>query len=138
VLAATPFATFPDQTIGIITYYRNGWPSAPKSVPNAARFQSGHCRSDAGRLEVLFELDGLLRVCQEVDCYLGKGETASPMEDMKARLETLRADAAECALISHRAIGTVKRELFKRLTQRLNLLADEVERAIADKPADDR
>jgi hypothetical protein len=60
------------------------------------------------------------------------------MEDMKARLERLRADAAECALISHRAIGTVKRELFKRLSQRLNLLADEVERAIADKPADDR
>jgi hypothetical protein len=57
---------------------------------------------------------------------------------MKARLETLRADAAECALISHRAIGTVKRKLFKRLTQRLNLLADEAERAIPDKPADDR
>jgi len=48
---------------------------------------------------------------------------------MKARLERLRADAAECALISHRAT---------RLTQRLDLLADEVERAIADKPADDR
>ena len=60
------------------------------------------------------------------------------MEDMKARLERLRADAAEYASISHRATGTVKRELFKRLTQRLNLLADQVERAIADKPADDR
>jgi hypothetical protein len=59
------------------------------------------------------------------------------MEDMKARLERLRADAAECALISQRATGTVKRELFKRLTQRLNFLADELERAIADKPASD-
>ncbi len=69
---------------------------------------------------------------------LGKGDTASPMEDMKAHLERLRADAAECALISQRATGTLKRELFKRLTQRLNLLADEVERAIADKPGGDR
>jgi hypothetical protein len=57
------------------------------------------------------------------------------MQDMKAHLEKLRSDAVECALISDRATGTVKRELFKRLAQHLNVLADEVERAIAAKAA---
>jgi hypothetical protein len=57
------------------------------------------------------------------------------MQDMKAHLEKLRADAAECALISDRATGTLKRDLFKRLAQHLSVLADEVERAIAAKAA---
>jgi len=33
------------------------------------------------------------------------------MQDMKAHLEKLPADAAECESISDRATGTVKREL---------------------------
>jgi hypothetical protein len=60
------------------------------------------------------------------------------MQDLEARLEKLRADAAECALISERATGTVKRQLFTRLAQHLSVLADEVERAIAAKAAGQR
>jgi len=60
------------------------------------------------------------------------------MQDMKAHLEKLRADAAECAMISDRATGTVKRDLFKRLAQHLSVLADEVERAIAAKASGER
>ena len=60
------------------------------------------------------------------------------MQDMKAHLEKLRADAAECAMISDRATGTVKRELFTRLAKHLNVLADEIERAIATKAAGEK
>ena len=41
------------------------------------------------------------------------------MQDMKARLEKLRADAAECALIRDLATDPVKRELFARLAKHL-------------------
>ena len=37
---------------------------------------------------------------------------------MKGRSEKLRVDVAERALISDRATGTAKRELFERLAQR--------------------
>jgi hypothetical protein len=53
------------------------------------------------------------------------------MQDMKARLEKLRTDAAECALIRDLATDPVKRELFTRLAEHLTLLAREVEAAIA-------
>jgi hypothetical protein len=41
-------------------------------------------------------------------------------------------------LISDRATGSLKRDLFKRLAQHLSVLADEVERAIAAKAAGER
>lgn len=53
------------------------------------------------------------------------------MQDMKAHLEKLRSDAAECALIRDLATDPRKRELFTRLAEHLNLLAIEVEAAIA-------
>ena len=53
------------------------------------------------------------------------------MQDMKVHLEKLRADAAECALIRDLAPGVRKRELFARLADHLNMLASEVEAAIA-------
>jgi hypothetical protein len=56
------------------------------------------------------------------------------MKDMKAHLEKLRADAAECALIRDLATDTKKRELFTRLAEHLQVLASEVERAIAAGP----
>jgi hypothetical protein len=53
------------------------------------------------------------------------------MQDMKAHLEKLRTDAAECALIRDLATDAQKRELFTRLAEHLSVLATEVEAAIA-------
>ena len=55
------------------------------------------------------------------------------MRDMKAHLEKLRSDAAECALIRDLATDPQKRALFTRLTEHLGNLASEVEAAIASK-----
>lgn len=52
------------------------------------------------------------------------------MQDMKAHLEKLRADAAECALIRDLATDPQKRALFTRLADHLSRLASEVEAAI--------
>jgi hypothetical protein len=59
------------------------------------------------------------------------------MKDMEAHLEKLRADAAECQLISDLAPDKEKRELFARLAAHLNVLAAEVARAIEIKRASD-
>jgi hypothetical protein len=55
------------------------------------------------------------------------------MKDMRAHLEKLRADAAECALIRDLATDPEKRHLFTRLAEHLQTLASEVEAAIAAK-----
>lgn len=55
------------------------------------------------------------------------------MKDMEAHLEKLLRDAAECELISRLATDVAKRDLFNRLAQHLKMLADEVERAMAQK-----
>ncbi|WLB23521.1 hypothetical protein [Bradyrhizobium japonicum] len=52
------------------------------------------------------------------------------MKDYQASLEKLRTDAAEAALIRDLATDTAKREMFDRLHQHLNRLADEVEEAM--------
>jgi hypothetical protein len=57
------------------------------------------------------------------------------MQDMKAHLEKLRTDAAECALIRDLATDPQKRELFTRLAEHLAALAREVEAAITTKLA---
>ena len=53
------------------------------------------------------------------------------MQDMKAQLEKLRTDAAECALIRDLATDPQKRALFTRLADHLGTLASEVEAAMA-------
>ena len=58
------------------------------------------------------------------------------MKDYQAHLEKLRADAAECTLISDLATDPQKRELFARLAKHLSVLASEVERALGPKPAE--
>jgi hypothetical protein len=58
------------------------------------------------------------------------------MQDMRAHLEKLRADAAECALIRDLATDAQKRELFTRLAAHLSTLASEVEAAITAKLTD--
>jgi hypothetical protein len=57
------------------------------------------------------------------------------MQDMKAHLEKLRTDAAECALIRDLTTDPQKRELFTRLAEHLATLAREVEAAIATRLA---
>jgi hypothetical protein len=52
------------------------------------------------------------------------------MKDMRAHLEKLRADAAECERVRDSATDPKKRELFTRLAQHLSVLAAEVEAAI--------
>jgi hypothetical protein len=55
----------------------------------------------------------------------------SQMKDMRAHLEKLRSDAAECAVIRDLATDQTKRELFTRLAAHLETLALEIERAMA-------
>ena len=52
------------------------------------------------------------------------------MKDYQASIEKLRTDAAEAALIRDLATDKTKREMFDRLHQHLNRLADEVEKAM--------
>ena len=52
------------------------------------------------------------------------------MKDYQASLKS-SAYIAECALIRDLATDATKRELFDRLAQHLNQLADEVEKAMA-------
>lgn len=56
-----------------------------------------------------------------------------PMRDLQASLEKLRTDAAEAALIRDLATDIEKRELFIKIADHLTALADEVERAIANR-----
>ena len=52
------------------------------------------------------------------------------MKDYQASIEKLRRDAAEAALIRDLATDRTKREMFARLHEHLNRLADEVEQAM--------
>ena len=54
------------------------------------------------------------------------------MQDYKSAIEKLRSDAAEAALIRDLATEPTKREMFDRLYDHLNRLADEVERAMQE------
>jgi hypothetical protein len=49
------------------------------------------------------------------------------MQDYKAAIAKLRSDAAEAALIRDSATEKSKRDIFDRLHDHLNRLADEVE-----------
>jgi len=60
------------------------------------------------------------------------------MIDMQASLEKLRADAAEAALIRDLVTDIDKRELFDRLSTHLTMLANEVERAIEMRLANEK
>ena len=55
------------------------------------------------------------------------------MKDYKASVEKLRRDAAEAALIRDNATDKTKREMFDRLHQHFNRLADEVEQALTSR-----
>ena len=53
------------------------------------------------------------------------------MQDLKARLEKLMADAAECELICNLATDTAKRATFRRLAEQFRSMADEIKAEIA-------
>ena len=57
------------------------------------------------------------------------------MKDYQASVEKLRSDAAEAALIRDLNTDGAKREVFNRLYEHLNRLADEVERAMNGRTA---
>jgi hypothetical protein len=46
-------------------------------------------------------------------------------------LKTLRAQIAQCKRLERESKRSVKRDIFKRLTAHYKILADELERAIA-------
>jgi hypothetical protein len=52
------------------------------------------------------------------------------MKDFLSSIEKLRKDAAEAALIRDLATSRTKREMYDRLHEHLNRLADEIERAM--------
>jgi hypothetical protein len=60
----------------------------------------------------------------------------SKMKDLSAKLEKLRADAAECSLIRDLATDSAKTELFGRLAEHFGMLAIAVERTIANGSGD--
>lgn len=62
--------------------------------------------------------------------FQGQDHGGSPVKDYQASIEKLRRDAAEAALIRDLATDMTKREMFDRLHQHLNRLADEVEQAM--------
>ncbi|NYG48072.1 hypothetical protein GGD67_005555 [Bradyrhizobium sp. IAR9] len=59
------------------------------------------------------------------------------MKDLRRRLEKLRSDAREFALMSQRATDVEKRELFKRLAEELAIEALELEQIVKQKGQSD-
>jgi hypothetical protein len=57
------------------------------------------------------------------------------MQDFKAKLEKLIADAAECDLIANLSDDKDKREAFRSLAERYRKMADAVRQAMADRAA---
>jgi hypothetical protein len=53
-------------------------------------------------------------------------------EGYQAKVEKLRKEAAECALIRDLASDHTKREMFDRLASHLTVLADQVEMAMIE------
>jgi hypothetical protein len=57
------------------------------------------------------------------------------MQDMKAQLENLQVQIADCEMIAKLATDRAKRELFGRLARHYRQLAAELERTIAGRSA---
>ena len=55
------------------------------------------------------------------------------MKDYRAKVEKLRRDAADCALIRDLATEKDKRETCDRLSNHLTVLADQVEMAMNER-----
>ncbi|HEU0150362.1 MAG TPA: hypothetical protein VFR21_26240 [Bradyrhizobium sp.] len=55
------------------------------------------------------------------------------MQDLKVHLEKLLRDAAECRLISDLSTDKDKQGLFARIAEHYEMLAGEIERALAER-----
>ncbi len=55
------------------------------------------------------------------------------MEELKAKLEKLMADAAECDLIANLASEDDKRRTFRDLAAQYRVMADAIRKTIADR-----
>jgi hypothetical protein len=62
--------------------------------------------------------------------------TIRPLKDYQASIEKLRKDAAEAALIRNLVTDKTKREMYDKLHQHVNRLADEVQQAMMTSKAD--
>jgi hypothetical protein len=58
------------------------------------------------------------------------------LKDYHASIEKLRKDAADAAIIRDLATDPAKREMYARLHEHLNRLADEVEQAMKSSTAE--
>jgi ribosomal protein S7 len=65
--------------------------------------------------------------------FVARTSAAPPMKDYRAKVEKLRRDAADCALIRDLATEKDKREMFDRLSNHLTVLADQVEMAMNER-----
>jgi hypothetical protein len=70
----------------------------------------------------------LLSVTESAFAPAQQGSNA--VKDYRASVEKLRTDAADAALIRDLATDQTKRDMYERLHQHFNRLADEVEQAI--------
>ncbi|MBR0779389.1 hypothetical protein JQ543_24425 [Bradyrhizobium diazoefficiens] len=57
------------------------------------------------------------------------------MKDIEIQLEKLRTEAIDCALIARLSTDVGKRELFTKLAEHYNVLAAEVQKALAGNTA---
>ena len=57
------------------------------------------------------------------------------MHDLKAQLEKLVADAAECEIIANLATDKDKREAFRSLAVQYRKMADAIREVISSRPA---
>ena len=57
------------------------------------------------------------------------------MQDMRAHLERLRAQIAECERLERAARSKIKRDIFAKLAAHYSVLAGELEEAIAAEQA---
>ncbi|MCK1387320.1 hypothetical protein [Bradyrhizobium sp. 21] len=55
------------------------------------------------------------------------------MDDYLAKLEKLRTEAAECAMIRDLTTDKAKQDVFDRLVSHLTVLADQVEMAMLER-----
>jgi len=58
------------------------------------------------------------------------------MDELKARLEKLLADAEDCELIGRLAEDVAKRATFRRLAEQFRAMAEEVKATIAQRGAE--
>jgi hypothetical protein len=113
----------------------------PKSLEERLAEEARRLRKEAQGTPPGIERDTLIRKARQAETGAHMSEWLRspglqpprwpcPMKDFRSSIEKLRTDAAEAALIRDLATDWIKREMYDRLHQHLNRLADEVEQAM--------